>query len=244
MSESTGRDGTRTSIVEAAAALLRDGGPAAVTTRAVAQAAGVQAPTIYRLFGDKDGLVDAVAEHVLAGWVATKAASAAHDDPDPVRALRTAWHDQIAFGLAHPGLHTLLSTPDRRASPATAAGIEVLRGRVRRVAAAGRLRVGEDRAVEMIHASGAGTVLALLTSPPAERDPGLADAMLDAVLAAVTTQDAPRGTPGPLPLTVGFAAVVPDLPGLRTTERALLADWVARAVDALQQDAPALPDEA
>ncbi len=50
---STGRSDTRTKLVDVAARLLRDYGPAAVTTRGVAEAAGVQAPTIYRLFGDK-----------------------------------------------------------------------------------------------------------------------------------------------------------------------------------------------
>src|SRR5579862_10063683 len=57
---------TRDNLVEVAARLLREQGAAAVTTRAVAEAAGVQAPTIYRLFGDKDGLLDAAAEHVVA----------------------------------------------------------------------------------------------------------------------------------------------------------------------------------
>src|ERR1700677_3669653 len=51
---------TRENLVEVAARLLREQGAAAVTTRAVALAAGVQAPAIYRLFGDKDGLLDAV----------------------------------------------------------------------------------------------------------------------------------------------------------------------------------------
>ena len=53
--------------------LLRDEGPGAVTTRGVAQAAGVQAPAIYRLFGDKDGLLEAVAESVMSSFVAAKA---------------------------------------------------------------------------------------------------------------------------------------------------------------------------
>ena len=64
---------TRARIVDAAARLLREAGPAAVTTRGVAEAAGLQAPAIYRLFGDKDGLLEAVAEHVLATWVDSKA---------------------------------------------------------------------------------------------------------------------------------------------------------------------------
>ena len=83
---------TRENLVQVAARLLREQGAAAVTTRAVALAAGVQAPTIYRLFGDKDGLLDAVAEHVLATYVAEK--TLAPDSGDPVTGT--------ANGLAHP----------------------------------------------------------------------------------------------------------------------------------------------
>jgi len=50
--EGNGRGETRSTLVRVAARLLRERGAAAVTTRAVAEAAGVQAPTIYRLFGD------------------------------------------------------------------------------------------------------------------------------------------------------------------------------------------------
>ena len=55
--------GTRERIVACAAELLTRGGREALTTRAVASAAEVQQPTIYRLFGDKEGLLEAVAEH-------------------------------------------------------------------------------------------------------------------------------------------------------------------------------------
>ena len=67
MSDDSGshRPELRLQIIEAAARLLREGGALAVTTRGVADAASVQPPTIYRLFGDKDGLLDAVAEHVM-----------------------------------------------------------------------------------------------------------------------------------------------------------------------------------
>ena len=60
---------TRQRIVEAAARLLEEGGREAVSTRAVSAAAGVQAPTIYRIFGDKRGLLDAVASHGLAAYL-------------------------------------------------------------------------------------------------------------------------------------------------------------------------------
>jgi len=219
----------RETIVEVAAQLLREHGPAGVTTRAVAAAAGAQAPTIYRLFGDKDGLLDAVAEHVFAGYVAGK--SRAEQSPDPVADLRAGWDTQIGFGLANPGLHALLSEPGRGArSPAVLAGIEVLRARVHRVALAGRLRVSERRAVELVHAAGTGAVLALLAQPPENRDLGLADAMWDAVAAAVLTDAPPRPDDSALTAAVAFRAVAPDLPGLTAAERGLLSEWLDRAI--------------
>ncbi len=45
----------RDRILQAAARLLAEGGREAVSTRAVSSAAGVQAPTIYRQFGDMQG---------------------------------------------------------------------------------------------------------------------------------------------------------------------------------------------
>lgn len=154
MSEPTTTD-TRSGIVAAAAHLLRTSGAKAVTTRAVAQEAGVPPPTIFRLFGDKDGLLEAVAEHVLADYVATKAARAAEENGDPVEDLRAAWRAHIAFNLANPDVFLLLVAPGRlRNSSATSDGAEVLRARVARVAAARLLKVSEARAVDMIHAAG------------------------------------------------------------------------------------------
>ena len=222
------RNETRTKLVEVAARLLRDQGPAAVTTRAVAQAGGVQAPTIYRLFGDKEGLLDAVAEHAFATYVTGKVLAA--DDGDPVDDLRAGWDAHIGFGLANAGLFGLLTDPGRgRRSPATAAGIEVLRTRVRRVAAIGRLRVPERRALEMIHAAGTGAVLALLATPGPERDLGLADAMWDALAQAIFTEVPALATGDAAAAAVTFRTVVPELPHLTDAERALLAEWLDRA---------------
>ncbi len=221
---------TRAAIIDAAAALLRADGARALTTRAVADAAGVQAPTIYRLFGDKDGLIDAVAEHVRAAYVAAKSVPS---DPDPVADLRAAWHLHVEFGLANPELYALLNQRGA-ASPATAAGIEVLRARVHRLAAAGVLGVSERRALELIHAAGSGTVLALLAQPEDERDGGLTGAMLDAVLGAILV-DAPGAAPaGPLAIAIAFAATLDDLPALSDAERGLLGEWVARTIAAAE----------
>ena len=223
---STTRD-NRASLVEVAAQLLRDHGPAAVTTRAVAQTAGVQPPTIYRLFGDKDGLLDAVAEHVFAQYVAEKVV--VQDDGDPLSDLRVGWDLHIGFGLTNGALFGLLIDPSRHArSPAAAAGLDVLRSRVHRVAAAGRLRVPETRAVDLIQAAGNGALLTLLTMPPERRTLELADAMYDAVMGAILT-DAPVATGGDAAVAaIAFRTVVPDLPALTEAERAVMAEWLDR----------------
>jgi len=231
------RNDTRSTIVDVAARLLREQGPAAVTTRGVAEGAGVQAPTIYRLFGDKDGLLEAVAEHVLATYVSAKAAiveAAAGDDVDPVDDLRAGWQMQIDFGVANPTLFGLLSDPGRGLrSPAAQSGKQVLQSRVHRVAVTGRLRVSEQRAVNLIHAAGTGTVVTILSTPPEHRDPGLAEGMYEAVLQQILTNAPERAEGGSMATTVAFRAIAPRLDMLSEAERQLLSEWLDRAIDAL-----------
>ncbi|MFJ7213365.1 TetR/AcrR family transcriptional regulator [Amycolatopsis sp. NPDC098790] len=202
------RSETRAHILETAARLLHDEGAAALTTRAVAQAAGLQAPALYRFFEDKDALLDAVAEHVFAAYVREKTPD---EDSDPVDDLRAGWTAHLGFGLANPALFGLLVTPGRT-SPAAEAGLAVLRARVHRVAESGRLRVPEPLAVELIHAAGTGAVLTLL----AGSTEGLADAMYEAVAGRILT-DAPAPPAAP-----------PDLSMLTGAEHALLEEWLGR----------------
>ncbi len=221
------RQKMRARIVEVAAQLLQEQGAPAVTTRAVAQAAGMQAPTIYRFFEDKDALLDAVAEHVFAAYVAGK--TLVEDTGDPVADLRAGWDVHIGFGLANAALFGLLTDPARGArSPAAAAGLDVLRARVHRVAAAGRLRVTERRAVELIHAAGTGAVLTLLSAPPEDRHLDLADAMYEAVMRSIITDAPTLPADGATAVAVAIRAVAPTLPMLTEAERALLSEWLDR----------------
>ena len=74
---------------------------------------------------------------------------------------------------------------------------------MQRVAEAGRLRVGVEQAVRMIHAAGIGVILSLIGAEPEDRDPALSEATREAILAAVTTDAA---TPMRRPAKTGSPA--------------------------------------
>jgi AcrR family transcriptional regulator len=224
------RDRTRAQLVEVAAELLASQGPDAVTTRSVALAAGVQAPTIYRLFGDKSGLLDAVVEHGWASYVASKPPVGA--DADPVEGLRAGWELHVGFGLANPELFRLMHTvctPDGQAT--AAAGIRMLQARLHRVAQAGRLRVTERRAAGLIHAVGTGVVFTLIDQAEGERDETLADTAWESVCAAILTDASTAAITGPAAAAVTLRAALPGLTALTAAERALLGDWLDRIAE-------------
>ncbi|WP_432930430.1 TetR/AcrR family transcriptional regulator [Microbispora sp. CA-135349] len=224
----SGRDRTRAHIVSVAARLLASGGRDALSTRAVAAAAGTQAPTIYRLFGDKEGLLEAVAEHGFRSYLRDK--KAGPPAADPVEGLRAGWDLHVGFGLANPALFSLMygdPTPGRR-SPAAVAAFRMLGERIRAIAAAGRLKVGERLAADVVHAAGCGTVFALLAMPEEERDPRLSEVARDAAIAAITTDAPAVETPGPAAAAMALRAALPDATALTDGERHVLGEWLDR----------------
>jgi AcrR family transcriptional regulator len=227
-------DETSSRIIETAARLLRDEGPSAVTTRGIAEAAGVQVPAIYRYFGDKDGLLDAVAEHVMSTQVSAKAYAAdaaAAADVDPLVDLRLTWEDQLRFCLENPSLFILLSDPERvRRSDAARLGRRILEGRVRRLATRRRLRVSEDRAVDLIQASITGAVQTLLAAPT-EPDTGLADDLFEAVLSRILSDPPALPDEGPESIAIALRALAPQLGELSRAERHVLVEWLDRVID-------------
>ncbi|MGI8446298.1 MAG: TetR/AcrR family transcriptional regulator [Streptosporangiaceae bacterium] len=226
---SAAADTTRDRIVAAAAGLLAEGGRDAVSTRAVSAAAGVQAPAIYRLFGDKQGLLDAVATHGFTAYLDSKTDVKPGDDP--VEDLRAGWDLHISFALANPAVYSLMyGEPRAAASPPPAAGAAagVLATHIRRIAEAGRLRVGEERAAQLVHAAGSGTALTLIALPEDRRDPALSGLAREAVIAAVTTGTRSPEQPGPVSAAVALRALLPQTSVLTTYERALLHEWLDR----------------
>src|ERR1041384_4220655 len=100
---------TRTQILEAAEKLLDASPDRDISTRAVCEAVGVGAPVLYRLFGDKKGLLSAVVDYGFERYLSGKRALVASDDP--VRDLRDGWDSHVAFALAHPAVYRLMYSP-------------------------------------------------------------------------------------------------------------------------------------
>lgn len=225
---SASAESNRDRIIAAAARLLAEGGREAVSTRAVSAAAGVQAPTIYRLFGDKQGLLDAVAAHGFSTYLNEK--TDLKPSGDPVEDLRTGWNLNVGFGLANPALYALMYGEPRPGAtpPAAGAAAEVLAAHIHRIAEAGRLRVDEERAAQLVHAVGGGTTLALIATPEDRRDPAVSDMAREAVIAAITTDAPALAAPGPAGAAVALRAVLPQTSALTANERGLLKEWLDR----------------
>ncbi|WP_405166661.1 TetR/AcrR family transcriptional regulator [Nocardia sp. NBC_01499] len=187
-----GSDDQRERILSAAVTLLADAGPSGLSTRAVATAAGVQTPTLYRLFGDKDALLDAVASFGFESYLADKRAFL--PSQDPVEDLRRGWETHVEFGLANPAIYTLMYAnlrPDRHPAAVTE-NRAILRGMLERANEQGLLRVSVEAAMVAIEASTTGAVLLLLAQPEQARDAQLIRPLRDIVLDALTEQAVPR----------------------------------------------------
>jgi AcrR family transcriptional regulator len=225
-------DSSRRRIVVAAVGLLEDGGPDAVSTRAVAAAAGTQPPAIYRLFGDKEGLLEAVAEYGYAQFLEGKRAQLDPAPEDPVEELRRGWDLVVEFGVSRPELFAVMNRATGRGPDAAHhAGLEILRGRVRRLAAGGWLRVDEELAAQIIQATGQGAITTWHSTPAERRNPALLTVLRESMVAAVTrAEPAVSATEsGPAPAARALRAALPDDAGvLSDAEQRLLREWLTR----------------
>lgn len=232
---------TRERIVRAAAEILETDGLDGVSTRAVASRAGVPPPTIFRIFRDKEGLLEAVGEHGFERYLQEKATLLTGDDP--VEVLRAAWDLHVEFGLAHPAYYTLVYGGVRSGylPPAGERAVAGLHRMITQVAAAGRLRMSVERAAQVMHSAGVGTILTLISQTEDVRDLPAAREAREMVLATITDAG-PAGTAGTAGSAMALRAAIEggaeggveggvELP-LSAGERVLLLEWLNRMADA------------
>lgn len=218
-------------MIRAAADLLAGGGREAVSTRAVSAAAGIQAPTLYRLFGDKNGLLAAVAAHGFTEYLERK--KELTPTGDPVEDVRRGWDKHVEFGLAQPHFYVLmygdLTVPAGEAAEVAAGLLEKM---VVRVAEAGRLRMSVARAGKIISAMCSGVTLSLIRVE--EPDLAISATVREAALrATVTGLPEPAETAGVASHAVALRACLPPVgeAPLSPAEHALLTEWLDRIAD-------------
>lgn len=223
-------------ILKAAAELLTEHGPAGISTRAVATAAGVQTPALYRLFGDKDGMLDALASYGFESYLAEK--RALEPSTDAIDDIRRGWNIHVEFGLRNPAFYALMFgnlRPGRRPAAAQENG-QILRRLLERARKQGRLCVPVETAARAIEASTTGAVLLLLAQPEGERDPapltGLRDTVIDSLISTdsagnVRATIAGRALALLAALGDGHGADPVVDAGFSATEAALLREWLS-----------------
>jgi AcrR family transcriptional regulator len=224
-------------VLRAAAKLLRTGGVDAVSTRAVAAEAGLQAPAIYRQFGDKEGLLDAVALFVVQEYLADKR-RIRETSTDALDELRKLWDLHIQFGLTNP--HTYVLTYGHvkpgKTTPADKETLAILQEAIARVAAEGRLRMSVERAAGLMHSAEVGTVLTLLREPEDDRDPQLSRLSRESVFASILNEKKKMVPAKASELSSRAVALQEALRGTRAaplsgTERAMLTEWLGKLAD-------------
>jgi AcrR family transcriptional regulator len=238
-------ESTRTKIIEAASAILTEEGAEGMTARAVCAAANVQAPTIYRIFSDMKGLLDAVVAYQFDTYLHSK--TSMDWSADPVDDLRRGFNLHVAFGLDNPVAYSQMygSVGAREESPAVKKASGILAALIQRVAQAGRLGLPEKLAAGVIHSAGRGVCLTLIDTPPAERDERLIEEAREGALRTVTgggyhvpdTGEADTGpATGPGRAAITMRAVLPAIPHLTRAERQLMEEWLERILGGPQHD--------
>jgi AcrR family transcriptional regulator len=215
---------SRERLLAAAASLLASEGTS-VSTRAICEAAGVTAPTLYHHFGDRDGLLNAVVSHGFREYLDSK--RTIEHTGDPLEDLRLGWDNHVAWGLAHPNFYALMFgqvKPGVHAAAADEASALLLE-RLTAAARAGLLTVPPEIAVRMVMSANTGLTLQLISQPDAAAA-DLSARVRDSTFAGIlggagSTSDAAGAA-------IALKAALPPESVIAAAERPLLEAWLDR----------------
>ncbi|MFI5866718.1 TetR/AcrR family transcriptional regulator [Streptomyces sp. NPDC051546] len=147
--QAQGQEALRTALLDLAARLLAAEGAAALTMRRIATAAGCSTTVLYRHFGAKDGIAEALYEEGFARL--RRSLEAVPPSADPAAHLADLGRAYRANALTERNLYQVMFaglipgfTPTSEARAVAAASLEVLREAVRGCVAAGVFRPDAD----------------------------------------------------------------------------------------------------
>ncbi|GLY30679.1 TetR/AcrR family transcriptional regulator [Kineosporia sp. NBRC 101731] len=228
----TDDDLLRTAMIEAAEKLLARSEDQDIATRAVCEAVGVTQPRLYRLFGDKRGLLDAVADAGFERYARHKAQL--EQTGDPVVDLHTGWDDHMDFAGANPALYQLMFAPRPHShSQARRQILALLEASLLRCSAIGALRIDVNHAAQLILSSNVGVALSRIAEPDLF-DEGLSHRARDAAFGAVLALPATSATEDPVSDAARQLHSQLTLTGseaLEPAEESLLERWLERIVE-------------
>jgi len=215
-------------MLDAAERLLAASPEHDISTRAVCDAVGVGQPTLYRLFGDKAGLLSALVDYGFDRYIQRKMALTFTENP--VDDLRRDWDDHIAFALENSALYRLIFSPMLSNVPAAPRSIfELLVHTLERCAEVGSMLVPPVQAAQAILSANIGVALALLVRPEIYTDPGLSDRVRDAIFASCIAEPAHYAKDSSVPRSaIQLAAQLRSAPAsqLGDEEQRLLLKWL------------------
>jgi AcrR family transcriptional regulator len=233
----------RTRILEAASGLLAQSAEADASTRAICDAAGITAPTLYHHFGDKEGLLAAVVDFGWAAFLETKRTVAAVVHEHVADDVRAGWDNHLEFARENPNFYKLMWSPAVAASSAAfREAYQMLHERLEIGAARGQLRMSAEMAARMVMAAATGAALSLISQPDLFGDGAFATQLREAVIASITVPQDATSTAQPrrrqsAPTLATTAATLSskladeDTP-LTEPERALMQQWLTMLADA------------
>lgn len=186
-------DATAETLLDAALALLRASGPAAISVRAVAAASGTSFRAVYAVFGSKQALVDALAERGYRSL--TERVDAIPETDEPAHDLvRTGAEAFRGFALEQPEMFQLTfeqisaeALRQKRVARAALDSYEALRARIGRARAAGLIHPerSDEQCAFAVHSLCQGLAAAELASRRPPAGPGFWPMMRTVDLAAV-----------------------------------------------------------
>src|SRR2546423_2977898 len=185
----------KTRILEAASELLARSADADISTRAVGEAAGVRAPTLYRHSGDREGLLAAGADFGWAASLESKRTTAAVVHEHVADDIRAGWDNHLEFARENPNFYKLMWSPAVSAnSAAFREAFQMLYDRLELGASRGQLGVSVETAARMVMSATTGAALSLISQSDLYGDPTFVTRLREAVIAAVTVAPpAPTG---------------------------------------------------
>lgn len=186
---------------------------------------------LYRLFGDKAGLLDALADHGLERDAAIKAAH--RETSDPVSDLRCRWDDHMLFAQESTALYQLMFAP-RAPSLSAARGriFDQLVATLTRCAATGSLTIKPVFAARLILSANVGVALNQIAEPTLFGDATLSHRMRDSVFRGILSEpDEPAVAPSieAAALRLRSQLVLSGTDALDDAEAVLHDRWLSRS---------------